>query len=411
MLLLPSLLLLLCFFIPSGSCSYLVSSLQSLGTLFLGRPNNYTGLLFWSLIPEDSRYEIIKFYRGGSKVPAAVKPVISTQAIAAAKSLNKNYTSADFINLVKAEYKDDWYAAASTFLLDAKNYNERSQMTLFLTIIQKAPPSVIKKILKDIRFCREDILKKIQHDVIFEIILKARDKGKDMVAIFKIIQMFSDFDLADADYLTFIRNAAFSMDDGDLLMLTEEYPDLIEPVSACQERLMEKWDPHRFPKIWDQICKSSEGAVCQRYKKHKFVKFPMFDQAVDTYDWDLAMFATASKNYNAILKMPNSLATKACRNSAMRTPGAPLSRMEHIIPLIEDRKYREQLCKKYNVSKTDISSSFDAFNANKVKSVVRVVKAVDKPFWQWAGCENSNDRSARFVVSDYVNEIINDSRK
>lgn len=369
---------------------------------------NYTGYMLWNMIPDESREEILNFYVKGVKCSSTDSTVVKTvETNKAAEDLSeKDFSSSDFITINEETFGGLWHETAGMYLTDDTVYNVKSQITLFATILEKAPLYAIQRILKEKRYCRESILEEIPPTALVKYILNIDRSGADKVALFQIIQMYSDFDFGELSLLNLIRDAAFCLEDKDLVEFTDEYPDVLETNSLDdQERVMREWQVDHFPKLWDYVCSNAEctGAECKTYPNQKYMKFNTFSEGIDVKDWNIAMFATACQRYDEVCKMPNSLLPKASKAVKDHKAGDRIKCMEHLIPMIKDQYQRDKLCQMFEMELLPaMQENIETYGYSGQRINLKALNGV-KPERVERFCQNSmNDYSIYNLVDDFM---------
>lgn len=340
--------------------------------------SEYTRFLVWYMIPQEIRNEILDYYllKGPFPIIINCRPPPGLVIIS-----RDRYTDVEPEAIIeKVENDRDWINLSNEYLLNAKLYNQRSQLIFLIEAIKNASPNSIEEIFQR-RPHALVLLKKIQtkaSEELVNFILDSRKITSDIIEIFRILERYSDFDMADQKYLAKIRSAAYERDDCELLMFTNAYPDLIRPSGLCQSDLLDiaiKGD--EMPRVWSLICdnvhKSAKICYCGSVKC-RFIKFKLFSEPVNRECWSLDMHAVAFQKYETALKLPLEIVrTKNIPYSAITTKIQNISQM---IPLIPDPVYRQRFIEKYNLRSMNpdtFITSFTHLNQSGKSETVRVI--------------------------------------
>ena len=345
-----------------------------------------TNLMLWNMIPDDARSEIVKSFVNYEDDADVRDDDMSTPFSSPFEDRATHHTDlavGDFLEYNLNKSGGDWYKTAMMFLLSSKNFSSRSQNTLFTLIMAKASPIVVKKILRNIRYVREDIFQEFSENSIINLVLNTRLNGKEMINIFKVLQMYTGLDLTKKEHLSAVRCYAFKTQNRDLLLYTEEFPEFLDPLITCQKELLESWGDDEFNQLWDCVCVEDtkhvfEGPACYSTTENKFVKFITFSDAVNTCGWNAAMFAIASQKYDIALGIPSHLVPP--KSAAIQAVDEPIQTIQQLIPFVEHAGYRGMLSKKFNADASTRKTSFNAPDCNNKICTIRAVNSADVKF-------------------------------
>ena len=342
--------------------------------------NESTSFILWYMMPEEVRKEVVHFYyiHKSSKTEIFKRPR-PREMVELSPNRYRTIEPEYFVNKVKKDR--DWVEFSVEYLKSARAYAEISQLNFLVEVIKNASPTSIEIIFKR-HLHALTLLQKIQtksSDELVDIILAARSEANDIIEIFRILERYSDFDLANLNYLRKIRAVAFERDDYELLMFTNAYSGIIEPVNKCQRELLNHLKCDRIPKVWNLICVNPhKSAVCLTKECDEFIKFRLFSSAVNTNHWTLDMFAVACQEYEKALKLPIQIIKKPSEEPSRNN----LENITEMIPLIPDPQYRQKFIEKYNcknMNSTNYLSQFESINCNgERRCTIRVVPFLEQ---------------------------------
>lgn len=336
---------------------------------------DYTGFLLWYMIPEEIRHEITRFY---FSFGSSLNVLPFRRPRETIKLFPDRYRVIDpeyFLNEVKED--GDWVKLSDQYLLSARAFNEVTQLNFLVEAIKNASTSSIEAIFQRNPNALK-LLNKIQENApreMVDFILASRKSAEEIIEMFRIIERYSDFDLAEEGYIAKIREIAFERDDCELLMFTNAYSDITHPVNSCQSELVDSLRSDKMPKTWTLVCDGPCDLLDRYWKRNDcYIKFRLFSEPVNTNGWTLDMFAVAFQEYDAGLKLSMDIIHKK-RDTTKKTCLAHICDM---IPLIPDPLYRKKFIEKHqehsqNMDHTRYITEFEHFDEMGRKCKVKVV--------------------------------------
>lgn len=339
--------------------------------------SEYTRLLVWYMIPEEVRGEILYKYYYSKPREAIIYRRPPPEMVSISTRRYFDIEPEVFATEIRKDY--DWVDLSNEYVLNSKRYSERTQLSFLVEAIKNSLPSKIEEILKR-RPLALVLLKKIQakaSEELVKFVLNSRKSGSEIIEIFRILERYSDLDMANLSYLQNIRNIAFERDDCELLMYTNAYPDLIKPSSACSLELFDHLKDYKLPEIWDLVCANphkSEQSWMFKSSKKIFKKFQLFSNPVLVDCWTLDMYALACQDYERAFNIPLRIVEK---HRIVTEITSELCHIAQMIPFIPDQLYREKFIEKYNlrgkVRPETYLTEFPHLNSSGAKCTVRVI--------------------------------------
>lgn len=331
--------------------------------------NDHTNFLLWYMIPKQVHKEVLSFYY----TPLTPNPTPKDKVILAPDRFSV-YEPEHFLHQVEED--QDWINLSAVYLQNFREHSLTTQLNLLLEILKNASPSSIEKIFHECLHA-STLLKKIllnNAEELIDFILNAKTLAEEIIEIFRIMERYSDFDLAaDVNYLQKVREIAFERDDCELLLFTNAYPDIIDPINTCQRDLLTSLRSDGIPKVWNLVCANPhKSARVQMKESDCFIKFKLFSEPVNTNQWTLDMFAVACQEYKTALEL--SLRIKQKQVVGKRKG---LTHIIDMIPLIPDPLYRQEFIKKYKFKDLNRLREFEQ-QVNGDTCVVKVVPFLEQ---------------------------------
>lgn len=259
--------------------------------------------------------------------------------------------------------------------------NFKSQCRLFMEALKFAPADEIEELILSAPIMVQNILNKLPQSLTIFCLTNSVKSGKSIFRLLKIFEIISNFDLSKSPLILNIRKEAFRRDDPELMKLTDEYPERLDPSLSDYSNFLSSLDtvngsPEYF---WEKICQepAKEGNI---YMVNSSVgrKFKIFSEPVNTDNWTLLMFALASGKYDLARKIAVETSYRPDDNPEKNmnkfVDGNPIRKLEHLLPFIPEPSIVEFIIDKYNLHKdlvkpTDpLFPSFrTVFNENKIE--------------------------------------------
>jgi hypothetical protein len=376
--------------------------------------SEHARFLVWYMIPEEVRKELIFIYYRSDRTK--INPCRPPPGMVCIAPDRYNYLTPKQI-VEKIQNDRDWYNFANDYVLDAKRFSESTQLNFLAEAIKNASPRTIEEIFQSYPHASV-LMKKIQtkeSEKLVNFVLDSRMLAGDIIEIFRILERYSDLDMANLGYIQKIRMVAYERDDCELLMYTNAFPDLIRPVSSCQDDLFDhvlKGD--NIPRIWSLICDDPHRSVRNQVftiSKDRFIKFRLFSESVNAKAWPLDMYALACQEYELALKVPTCITMKsASENVIVRDMANGINHISQMIPLIPDPFYRQMFIERCNYTSMDSErylTEFQHLNSSGKKSTVKVV-----PYCEQQDSVNCYTPPVRMAnTDDLISKVLNLQKK